>query len=426
MAQPFRFSLWLRLFGPDGPTTIAEFREAIRNADFGQLFGDGGFITRIRDLIASQNGLPARPDPHAIDGNTGALVRGSDTTYLLDLRLPAIPGAVVAGTESAAAAGTVGDPQHAPTPGGRVATLFVNADPWVASGLIPIEYGAANKDAPLHDATRDNPFSNSWLATWLALQQTQMQIGWDADSLGDAADGLGLLLGPVAGSVVLSGDFSAGFMLTPQSLTLEQVTLAGGSDYNLATVADSVGAGQSLVIDAQALGAGDHAIFDGSAVTAGSFTFLGGAGTDTFTGGGGDDMVRGGAGADTLAGGGGRDTFVYLSASNSTGPAYDVLADFNPAQDKIDLPGTVTGFDAAVQTGTLSAGSFNADLVAALAGLGAGHAMVYTPDAGDLAGQTFLVVDANGIAGYQAGQDYVFALPATTPADLSAHPDFFI
>ena len=31
-----------------------------------------------------------------------------------------------------------------------------------------------------------------------------------------------------------------------------------------------------------------------------------------------------------------------------------------------------------------------------------------------------------GVAGYQAGEDYVFALPATTLADLSAHPDFFI
>ena len=38
-------------------------------------------------------------------------------------------------------------------------------------------------------------------------------------------------------------------------------------------------------------------------------------------------------------------------------------------------------------------------------------------DAGDLAGQTFLVVDANGEAGYQAGADYVIQLIAP-PASL--------
>jgi hypothetical protein len=86
----------------------------------------------------------------------------------------------------------------------------------------------------------------------------------------------------------------------------------------------------------------------------------------------------------------------------------------------------VTGFDAAIQSGALSAGSFNADLGAALSGLGAGHAVVYAPNAGGLAGKIFLVVDANGVAGYQEGEDYVFALPATTLGDLAGHTDFFI
>ena len=37
-------------------------------------------------------------------------------------------------------------------------------------------------------------------------------------------------------------------------------------------------------------------------------------------------------------------------------------------------------------------------------------AIVFDPDSGDFAGKTFLVVDANGVAGYQAGQDLVFEL----------------
>ena len=60
------------------------------------------------------------------------------------------------------------------------------------------------------------------------------------------------------------------------------------------------------------------------------------------------------------------------------------------------------------------------------AGLGAGQAVWFAPDAGDLAGTIFLVVDANGIAGYQAGEDYVFAVAGAPLADLTGHTDIFV
>ena len=44
------------------------------------------------------------------------------------------------------------------------------------------------------------------------------------------------------------------------------------------------------------------------------------------------------------------------------------------------------------------------------AGLGANHAILFRPDAGDLEGRTFLVIDTNGVAGYQAGEDMVIHL----------------
>lgn len=426
MARPLWNSLWLRLFGPDGPTTITEFRDAFIDAQGGQGIFDGSFMARFRSFVASHTGVPVRPDPHGIDETPVAATRSPDGTILLDLRFPVIPGAavdeadrfIVPGTDLLPALTGVTDPEHAPVAaGGRIVTLLVAADPAVALGLVPIEYGPAIKE---------DPFRDTWLATWLIQNQTPMRIDWDADALGSAATDLGLLLGPVLGTIELSGDFSAGFMLAQAPLDIDQITLAAGNDYNLIADANCVAAGESLAIDGRALGAGDQVAFDGSAITAGSFTFLGGAGDDRFFGGAGDDNVRGGGGADTLTGGGGRDSFVYLSAGDSTGTAYDTLADFNPAQDRIDLPGTVTGFDAAIQSGSLSTGSFNADLGAALSGLGAGHAVVYAPNAGDLAGKIFLVVDANGIAGYQAGEDYVFALPATPLADLSGHTDVFI
>src|SRR6185503_16314309 len=110
----------------------------------------------------------------------------------------------------------------------------------------------------------------------------------------------------------------------------------------------------------------------------------------------------------------------YDSASESTGAGYDTLAGFDFAQDRIDLPVAVTGLDPKVSQGALSTASFDSDLTAALGAgkLGAGHAAFFTPSSGDLAGQTFLVVDGNGQAGYQAGQDYVFHLTAPPPPDL--------
>ena len=73
------------------------------------------------------------------------------------------------------------------------------------------------------------------------------------------------------------------------------------------------------------------------------------------------------------------------------------------------LPVAVTAIDAAVNTGALSTATFDADLANAVgaAQLGAHHAVVFTADSGTLAHDVFLVIDANGIAGYQAGQDFV-------------------
>ena len=41
-------------------------------------------------------------------------------------------------------------------------------------------------------------------------------------------------------------------------------------------------------------------------------------------------------------------------------------------------------------------------------------AVLFTPNAGGLAGHTFLIVDANGTAGYQAGADYVIDVTGIT------------
>lgn len=63
------------------------------------------------------------------------------------------------------------------------------------------------------------------------------------------------------------------------------------------------------------------------------------AGRDRLNGSAGDDVITGGAGADTLTGGAGADTFVYQSMRD----AADLITDFEPAQDVLDLRALLAG-----------------------------------------------------------------------------------
>jgi Ca2+-binding RTX toxin-like protein len=222
--------------------------------------------------------------------------------------------------------------------------------------------------------------------------------------------------------LVIGGDVG-GFGLDPNVDYFEQMVFLGGSSYALGSADSNVAAGHTLTVDGMPLGAGDSLDFDGSAETDGRFVLQGGMGADHLRGGAGDDTLYGWGGADMLAGGGGADRFLYSGVSDSTGAHYDTIVDFHFGEDVIDLPVTVTALDQAVGHGSLSTVSFDADLSAALgaSALGAGHAVLFTADQGELSGQTFLVVDANGQAGYQAGEDYVIHLANQPPADLSGH-----
>jgi len=188
-------------------------------------------------------------------------------------------------------------------------------------------------------------------------------------------------------------------------------------------------------VSARGLHSDNALIFDGSAEKDGSFvvtggrgndTITGGAGRDTLSGGNGNDVLTGGDGADILVGGAGHNNCVYNDVSESTGPMFDTISHFSVKSDTIDLWFAVTGLDHAVSGGTLTQGNFDADLAAALgsAQLGSDHAVLFAPSSGDYVGETFLVVDANGIAGYQAGQDLVIEFDSTAHLDHFKLSDF--
>ena len=63
----------------------------------------------------------------------------------------------------------------------------------------------------------------------------------------------------------------------------------------------------------------------------------GGAGNDTLKGGGGNDTLIGNMGADRMEGGAGRDTFRFTKAADSRVNAADLITDFQPGMDRLDL-----------------------------------------------------------------------------------------
>ncbi|MGH6872682.1 MAG: calcium-binding protein [Rhizomicrobium sp.] len=155
-------------------------------------------------------------------------------------------------------------------------------------------------------------------------------------------------------------------------------------------------------------------------------TLSGEAGNDFLQGGAGNDILIGGAGADKLSGGAGRDIFRYGSVADSTGSSHDTITDFDASLtgDRFDLDVKVKAIAPDVASGNLRSGHFDADLAVDLTPgkLGVGKAVLFTASSGNLSGHTFLVVDANGHAGYQAGADYVFEVTSGANLDqLSTH-----
>jgi predicted extracellular nuclease/Ca2+-binding RTX toxin-like protein len=149
-------------------------------------------------------------------------------------------------------------------------------------------------------------------------------------------------------------------------------------------------------------------VIDGRAVTGGNLNLVGGSGNDVLTGGGGNDMLIGGAGRDRMVGGAGNDTFAYNGASESTSTGYDTLVGFTRGQDLVQVADVARTSYGADVTGRLDDASFDIDLGNAVRNsLTTGSAVFFNVNAGNHQGETFLLVDVNGIDGYQAGQDLV-------------------
>jgi Ca2+-binding RTX toxin-like protein len=149
-------------------------------------------------------------------------------------------------------------------------------------------------------------------------------------------------------------------------------------------------------------GAGDDELKGG----VGDDLLIGGLGADDLKGEGGEDWLVGGAGADVLHGGDDADTFVFQRASDSLFGAEDAIAGFDGKSDRIALNFQVKGLAAARSVTFLS----QLESVLTASALSDRHAVLITQQSGALPATTWLVIDANGRAGYQADGDLLIQL----------------
>jgi hypothetical protein len=179
-------------------------------------------------------------------------------------------------------------------------------------------------------------------------------------------------------------------------VNVSQLNLGNGNPsncYAITTNDATVAAGQTLTVDGATLSSGQSLTFDGSAETDGHFYIMGGADNDDLTGG-------------ALS-----DTFYYSTSIAVDGAQRDTIHAFDFANDIVAFA-AVSAIGTAVTAGTVNSATIDADLTRVLTAskLHADDAILFTPNAGNLAGHTFLVVDGNGVAGYQTGSDLVIEL----------------
>ena len=213
------------------------------------------------------------------------------------------------------------------------------------------------------------------------------------------------------------GDFTAGQVIGAHWATnIGEIKFTNGYSYSVNLQDGIVAAGHTLTLYAAFLTPTDHATINGSHLTAGNLYLQGGHGSDTLIGGAGNDSFQGGNGADTMTGGAGGDLYFFETVGESTGATFDRITDFNTATDHLYFGHAVAHIDPTVTGGAVAASNFDAKVAAAVGAtyLNAGDAVLFKPSAGYLTGHTLLIVDHNGVAGYQAGADYVVDITGMT------------
>ena len=243
--------------------------------------------------------------------------------------------------------------------------------------------------------------------------------GSDAFFFGPDKFGAGDVIQGGAGSDQIGLDGTSSLLtLSATNADVEVVALlrgrTGTNTFNLIRVDDSwVAAGETKTITAitnyqdQMGPVTTRLVISGSRETDGNLRILSGSGDDDILGGAGNDTLFGGLGVDFMAGGAGADIFLFNSAAESASTSFDSILDFDRTADRLQVNGQ-TYSNLPDRSGTLSTATFDADLANAVGSALTGtDGVFFTANAGEFAGQTFAVLNTDGVDGYQAGQDLV-------------------
>ncbi|HEX6375471.1 MAG TPA: calcium-binding protein [Allosphingosinicella sp.] len=214
-------------------------------------------------------------------------------------------------------------------------------------------------------------------------------------------------------------DFNApgyhGLLTSIENMTLssaadERYARGGGTefDYNIKLADSHLAAGVTLTVSGALLRATETMVLDGSLETNGFLNIYGGAAGDTLKGGGQADLLHGNLGADFLTGGGGADTFRYQSTAESTFAQSDLILDFTPGSDRIDL--------SRIDANSFAAGDQAFTWIGSNAFSGTGASSAGELRAYQGGGMWFVQGDTNG----DGNADLVIALMPQGPTPLGA------
>ncbi|MGE3969176.1 MAG: calcium-binding protein, partial [Dongiaceae bacterium] len=242
----------------------------------------------------------------------------------------------------------------------------------------------------------------------------------------------------IGGDVTINTDSEGSFSYTGQSNSLTDTGIVFVDETNGSSSGDTIsGDGLDNII------VGDSSSerilgFEGNDVLVGmngDDTMLGGTGLDWLIGGNGDDSLSGdngndrlqgdagndtlagGAGADELTGGGGADRFV-ISAGDSSLSLMDVITDFTPGSDQIDLAsyGFSGNLDNSIIENVVS--SYTSANSTNFFGSGGGQrGVVVEYSNSDDTARVYIDADSNG--DFNAGADVVIQLNNITDNSLS-------
>ncbi|MGT2466657.1 calcium-binding protein [Mesorhizobium atlanticum] len=173
--------------------------------------------------------------------------------------------------------------------------------------------------------TSDNTLltTNNGVAFNSATNTYTLYVNHDFDNVGVSYNS--------GGSTFTVNNITYGEVTTIHDLTMNFGLSATDHDGDTSTLSDSltIATTSSLTLDAHNAA---FAPVDGND----GVVIAGGAGNDTLIGADGNDILYGGAGLNNMTGGAGNDTFV-IDPSKLTVHVADVIADYTPGHDVIDL-----------------------------------------------------------------------------------------